>query len=281
MTLSNARAAATASRVRAAFAQAHTQGRATSIAYLTFGYPTVAQSMDVVLAAAAAGADVIELGVPFSDPSADGPSIARAMEHALEAGAGLPGALQLVEQIRKRGCEVPIVLFGYYNPIAVYGVDKFAARCAEVGVDAVLTVDLPVNELAELATPLASVGVGVIPLLAPTSTPTRFAKAAAFAPPFIYYISITGITGGGATVIDHQACAAAIAAIKSATSTPVALGFGIRNAVTAAAVAAYADGVIVGSWYVDEIARALKTGTDAPACVANAVQQVSDALRSK
>lgn len=249
----------TGQAVRAAMARAAAEQRAALIAYVTFGDPTPHATLDIVLAAVAAGADVIELGVPFSDPSADGPSIQRAMERALAAGAGLPSALNMVAALRARGCDVPVVLFGYYNPIVVYGVAKFAKACADVGVDAVLTVDLPVNELAELAMPLAKHNVAVIPLLAPTSTPLRFTKAAAFAPPFIYYISMTGVTGG---VLSSAAAEPApndervrnTQAIRAATGIPVAVGFGIRTPADAAAVAQYADGVIVGSAIVDAIA---------------------------
>jgi tryptophan synthase alpha chain len=271
----------TALRVRAAFAKAKAEHRAANIAYLTFGFPTMEASLEIVLAAADAGADIIELGVPFSDPSADGPSIQRAMEQAIEGGAGLPGAIALVAQLRQRGCQVPVVLFGYYNPIVVFGVEKFAQACAAASIDAVLTVDLPVNELAELAVPLAAQGVGVVPLMAPTSTPPRFMKAASFAPPFIYYISMTGVTGGGAAVLDHDACALAVSQIRTATGVPIAMGFGIRNAAAAQQVAKYADGVIVGSWFVDEIANAQRTGAVAALMVGAAVASVTKALAKR
>ncbi len=245
----------TGQRVVRAMAAAAAENRAALIAYVTFGDPTPALTLDIVLAAVAAGADIIELGVPFSDPSADGPSIQRAMERALDAGAGLPSAMAMVAQLRTRGCDVPVVLFGYYNPIVVYGVERFAAEASRVGIDAVLTVDLPVNELAELATPLAAHHIAVVPLLAPTSTPVRFAKAATFAPPFIYYISMTGVTGGAVANGDAQAERVAnTRAIRAATGVPVAVGFGIRTPADAAAVAQYADGVIVGTAIVDAIA---------------------------
>src|SRR5829696_1290102 len=153
------------SRLRAAFDRAAAEKRAALVAYLTFADPDIKTSIAVVEAACRAGADVIELGVPFSDPSADGPSIQRAMERALAAGGSLPGALDAVAQLRARGVETPIVLFGYYNPIFVMGTTAFAARAATAGVDAVLTVDLPIDEIAELAVPLAARGVGVVPLI--------------------------------------------------------------------------------------------------------------------
>ncbi len=185
-------------RLRSAFERANAERRAALVAYLTFGDPDPVASIDVVESACRAGADVIELGVPFSDPSADGPSIQRAMERALAAGATLDGALHAVAELRRRGIATPIVLFGYYNPVFVMGVDAFAARASQAGVDAVLTVDLPIDELGELAAPLQRAGVAVIPLVAPTSTPERIARVAAFAPPFVYYISLVGVTGAPA-----------------------------------------------------------------------------------
>jgi tryptophan synthase alpha chain len=238
-------------RVRGAFDRAAAERRAALVTYLTFGDPDPAGSIDVVEAVARAGADVIELGVPFSDPSADGPSIQRAMERALERGAGLPGALDAVAELRRRGVATPIVLFGYYNPIFVMGPAAFAARAAEVGIDAVLTVDLPIDELAELAGPLAERGVGAIPLVAPTSTPARIARVAPLAAPFVYYISMTGVTGArAAAAVD----AARLQAVRAAAGAPIAVGFGIRTAADAARFAAVADGVVVGSALVERVA---------------------------
>jgi len=259
-------------RLRDAFTRAAAEQRAALVAYLTFGDPDAETSIEVVAAACAAGADVIELGVPFSDPSADGPSIQRAMERALAGGAGLPGALAAIAALRARGLATPIVLFGYYNPIFIMGVDAFAARAAAAGVDAVLTVDLPIDELAELATPLAAHGVSVIPLVAPTSTPPRIARVAGVAPPFVYYISMTGVTGAAAVAAVDPA---RIAAIRNASGAPVAVGFGIRTPADAARVAAIADGVVVGSALVERVAAGDAAG--APARVAELVR----ALRIK
>ncbi|HWO19205.1 MAG TPA: tryptophan synthase subunit alpha [Kofleriaceae bacterium] len=243
--------AAPAPTLREVFEQAVGQGRAALVAYLTFGDPDPATSIDIVAAAAMSGADVIELGVPFSDPSADGPSIQRAMERALEAGATLAGALDAVAELRRRGIATPIVLFGYYNPIFVMGVEAFAARAAEVGVDAVLTVDLPIDEIDELAAPLLARGVGVVPLVAPTSTEARLARLAQVRAPFVYYISLTGVTGvRAASAIDP----ARLAAVRAAAAAPVAVGFGIRSAASARQFSAIADGVVVGSALVDAVA---------------------------
>jgi tryptophan synthase alpha chain len=238
-------------RLRAAFDRAAAENRAALVAYLTFADPSPAASIDVVEAACRAGADVIELGVPFSDPSADGPSIQRAMERALAAGGGLPGALDAVHELRNRGITTPIVMFGYYNPVFVMGPEAFAERAAAAGVDAVLTVDLPIDELAELATPLASRDVAVIPLVAPTSTPDRIDRLAQFAPPFVYYITLVGVTGvRAAAPVDPER----LAMIRRAASAPVAVGFGIRTAADAHRFAEIADGVVVGTAIVDRVA---------------------------
>lgn len=261
------------SRIAATFAALQAKGRKALIPYVTAGDPFADATVDIMLAMAEAGADVIELGVPFSDPSADGPSIQRAMERALERGASLSGALDAVTELRRRGIETPIVLFGYYNPIYVMGTERFAALAATAGVDAVLTVDLPIDELAELATPLAAHGVAVIPLVAPTSTPERIARLAPFAAPFVYYISLTGVTGAkAAAVVDP----ARIAQIRSAARAPVAVGFGIRTPADAARFAAVADGVVVGTALVDRVAAGDAAG--APARVAALITELASAL---
>ena len=264
-----------AHRLRDAFARAAAEKRAALVAYLTFGDPDVATSIDVIAAAAEAGADVIELGVPFSDPSADGPSIQRAMERALAAGASLGGALDATAELRRRGVTVPVVLFGYYNPIFVMGPAVFAERAAAAGVDAVLTVDLPIDELGELAQPLAERGVDVIPLVAPTSTPDRIARIASVTPPFVYYISITGVTGSRAAALPDPA---RIAAIREATGAPVAVGFGIRTPEDAARFAAIADGVVVGTALVDRVASGDGGPAKAPSRVAELVASLARAM---
>ena len=252
--------------------------RATSrpalVIYLTHGDPSPAETVDIIEAAVRGGADVIELGVPFSDPSADGPVIQAAMERALRAGGGRAGALDTIAELRTRRCYVPIVLFGYYNPIFVYGVERFAADAASVGVDAVLTVDLPFEELDELLGPLAERDVGVIPLLAPTSTEDRLARVAALAPPFVYYISMTGVTG--ATLAGGVGLALRISDIRRVTGAAVAVGFGIKTPADAVAIASMADAVVVGSAVVQRIAEAAP-GT-APAAVERFVAELKAAL---
>ena len=259
--------------LRAAFDQGTRDRKPVLVAYLTFGDPDPATSIEVLAACAEAGAGVIELGVPFSDPSADGPSIQRAMERALDAGGSLAGALDAVATLRGRGITTPIVLFGYYNPIFVMGPEVFAARAAAAGVDAVLTVDLPIDELDELAGPLHAHGVDVIPLVAPTSTPDRIAKLERLAPPFVYYITLTGVTGAKlAAPVDP----ARLAMIRSASGAPVAVGFGIRSPADAARFAAIADGVVVGTVLVDQVASGPAAG--APARVAALVRELAGAM---
>jgi tryptophan synthase alpha chain len=258
-------------RIRRALADAARARRAALVVYLTAGDPTPADTVDVVLAAYRAGADVIELGVPFSDPNADGVVIQEAMQRALRAGGGLTRTLASVAELRQRGCDVPIVLFGYYNPIFVHGIERFATDAAAAGVDAVLTVDLPVDEIDELRAPLGRHGVDVVPLVAPTTGPERMARVRGLAPPFVYYISMTGITGAafrGAAGGPER-----VAAIRDAAGAPVAVGFGIKTAADAAAVAAYADGVVVGSAVVQRIAEA------APGAAAGAVASFVSELR--
>ncbi len=262
-----------AGRLRAAFDRAAAEKRAALVAYLTFADPDPATSIAVVEAACRAGADVIELGVPFSDPSADGPSIQRAMERALGAGGSLPGALDAVAELRRRGIDTPVVLFGYYNPVFVMGTQAFAARAAAAGVDAVLTVDLPIDELPELAQPLAAKGVQVIPLVAPTSTPERIARLGGVNAPFVYYISLTGVTGVRAAA---PVGPARLDTIRKASIAPVAVGFGIRTAADAARFSAIADGVVVGSALVERVAAGDAAG--APARVAALVSELARAM---
>jgi tryptophan synthase alpha chain len=263
-----------AETLRGTFEACRAAGRPALVIYLTFGDPDPATSVEVVAAAVEAGADVIELGVPFSDPSADGPVIQAAMQRALAAGGSLPGALDAVATLRARGVTAPVVLFGYYNPPFVYGVERFAADAAKAGVDAVLTVDLPIEELDELRAPLAAHGLGVVPLVAPTSTDDRIARLRGVAPPFVYYVSLTGVTG--AALAGAELDAGRLEAIREAGGAPVAVGFGIKTPDDARAVAAVADGVVVGSAVVARVAGGPAAG--APARVAELVRALRAAL---
>ena len=263
-----------AERLRATFEACRGEGRPALVVYLTFGDPDPETSVEIVAAAVEAGADVIELGVPFSDPSADGPVIQAAMQRALAAGGSLPGAIDAVAALRARGVAAPVVLFGYYNPPFVYGVERFAADAARAGVDAVLTVDLPIEELDELRGPLARHGLGVVPLVAPTSTDDRIARLRAVDPPFVYYVSLTGVTG--AALAGAALDAGRLAAIREAGGAPVAVGFGIKTPDDARAVGAIADGVVVGSAIVARVADGAPAG--APGRVAELVRALRAAL---
>jgi len=259
--------------LRQRFRDINAEGRAALVVYLTQGDPSPAASVDLLAAMADSGADVIELGVPFSDPSADGIVIQEAMQRALAAGGGLTSALQTVRAFRDRGYTTPIVLFGYSNPIFVRGIETFAAEAAEAGVDALLTVDVPIDELSELHEPLANVGIGVVPLVAPTSTPERIAKVAAFDPAFVYYVSMTGVTGSAFQ--GASGGAERVRMIQEATNAPVAVGFGIKTGPDAKEVAAYADGVVVGSALVRRIAAAAS-----PEAACAAVAELGQELRA-
>ncbi len=222
------------------------------VAYVTCGHPSVEASVEIVLAAARAGADVIELGVPYSDPSADGPVIQRAMLRALAAGGGPRAALDVTARVRAAGSEVPIVLFGYYNPIFVSGVARTCGAAAAAGADALLVVDLPVEESAELVPLARAAGLDVIPLVAPTSSPARMALVAASGAPFVYYVSLTGVTGAALTMTAAD-LGDRVATVRAAVRSPVAVGFGISTPEQARQVASIADGVVVGTALVKAI----------------------------
>jgi tryptophan synthase alpha chain len=243
------------------------------VIYLTCGDPSVDATVELVLAAARAGASVIELGVPFSEPSADGPAIRSAMERALRRGTTLADAFAVVRRVRAAGCDVFMILFGYYNPIFVHGVERFANDAGDADVDGVLVVDLPAEEADELRAPLAARGVALIPLVAPTSTPERIARAAAHTPPFLYYVSMTGVTGG--PLADLDAVAARVAEVRAAAGRPIAVGFGIATPEDARKVGSFADGVVVGT----AVVRAIEQNPGGEvAAVADLVTRLAHAL---
>jgi tryptophan synthase alpha chain len=235
-----------------------TRGRKVLVAYLCIGDPSVDESVDLARACLRAGADVLELGVPFSDPIADGPVIARASQRAIAAGGGLEAALRGARAIRAAEPEAGIVLFGYYNPLLVRGETRAVGEAAEAGVDALLVVDLPVEDGATLRAAAAARGVGTIPLLAPTSSPERVAAAkeiAKTAPvPFVYYVSVTGVTGTDA--LKASDAGARAATLREEMGRPVVVGFGIDSRDKAREAARLADGVVVGTALV----RAVEQG---------------------
>jgi tryptophan synthase alpha chain len=243
------------SRLPATFAANSAEGRATFVTFVTAGDPDPATSLAILQALPGAGADVIELGMPFSDPMADGPAIQWSSMRALPAGMSLAGTLDLVRAFRASNAETPIVLMGYYNPIYVYGVEKFLADAEAVGVDGLIVVDLPPEEDAELCLPALAAGLNFIRLATPTTDDKRLNAVLANTSGFEYYVSSTGITGTATP--DFSQVADAVARIKRHTELPVAVGFGVKAPEHAAAIAQGADGVVVGSALVEAIRTSL------------------------
>ena len=233
------------SRIAATFAALKAQGRKALIPYVTAGDPFADATVDIMLAMAEAGADVIELGVPFSDPMADGPVIQKASERALSRGIGLSHVLAFVRGFRARNNTTPVVLMGYANPVERYGIQRFVDDAAGAGVDGVLVVDYPPEECEPFALTLRAQGLDPIFLLAPTSTDERMRQVGRVASGYVYYVSLKGVTGAGH--LDTAAVAAMVPRIRAHVSVPVGVGFGIRDAATARAVAAVADAVVIGT----------------------------------
>jgi tryptophan synthase alpha chain len=242
-----------ASPIARAFATAAEEDRAALVIYLCAGDPDLETTVDLVVAAAESGADVIELGVPFSDPTADGIAIQRASERALSAGTTLEGVLGAVRKIRER-TQVPILLFGYYNPLLTYGEERVVKDARDAGAQGFLVVDLPPEECAPLYEPAVAAGMDFVPLVAPTSTDWRVEAAAEVATSFVYYVSITGVTGAKAVALSEAAQRAK--ELSARVGRPVALGFGVKTPEDAAAVARHADGVVVGSAVVTAVHEA-------------------------
>jgi tryptophan synthase alpha chain len=235
---------ATSTRISNLFAGKKEQGRKAFIAYLTAGDPTLAQTTELVLALERGGADLIELGVPFSDPIADGPVIQRASERALRGGTTLPKLLETVREIRRRS-QVPLLLFSYLNPLLRYGFDRLAREAAAAGIDGVLLTDLSVEEAAEPVGRLRSAALDTVFLAAPTSSERRLRLVAEHSSGFIYLVSRTGVTGEQASL--SAAAAPLTERMRQLTKLPLALGFGVSTPAQVAEVARLADGVVVGS----------------------------------
>jgi tryptophan synthase alpha chain len=239
-------------RIDARYAALRTDGRIGLIPFVTAGDPSPEWLVPMMHALVAAGADLIELGVPFSDPMADGPVIQHASERAVARGVGIGLILEQVQAFRREDAATPVILMGYLNPIEIYGWERFARDAAAAGVDGALLVDCPVEE-AGRATPLAHAGLHQIFLVAPTTTPERLGEVTARARGFLYLVSFAGVTG--ANRLDTDEVGRRIAAIRGATSVPIAVGFGVRDAASAAAIgAAGADAVVVGSALVERLA---------------------------
>ena len=242
-------------RIERRFAELREEGRAGFVAFLCAGDPDPATFGRILARLPAAGADLIEIGMPFSDPMADGPTIQAGSLRALAAGMKLKGVLELVRDFRRDDVITPIVLMGYYNPIYTYGDERFLDDARTAGVDGLIIVDLPPEEDDELCLPALQRGLAFIRLATPTTDERRLPKVLANTSGFIYYVSITGITGVGAPVA--QVVGEAVARLKQHTELPVAVGFGIRKPEQAAEIARVADAVVVGSALVEQIASGL------------------------
>jgi tryptophan synthase alpha chain len=242
-------------RIDRRFAALAQENRVALVTFVMAGDPDLETSLAILQALPRAGADLIEVGMPFTDPMADGPSIQAAGLRALAAGTTLAKVLGLVAQFRRADDATPIVLMGYYNPIYVYGVARFLDEAKAAGVDGLIVVDLPPEEDAELCLPALEAGLAFVRLATPTTDEERLATVLANTSGFVYYVSITGITGAG--VAEQAAVVAAVARLKRHSTLPIAVGFGVKNAESAAAIAAHADAVVVGSAIIDALKASL------------------------
>ncbi len=268
-------------RIDARFAALKAEGRAALVTFLMAGDPDAATALAIVKALPAAGADVIELGMPFTDPMADGPAIQAAGLRALNGGLTLAKTLDLVREFRKGDDATPIILMGYYNPIYIYGNERFLADAKSAGVDGLIIVDLPPEEDEELCIPALKAGLNFIRLATPTTDDKRLPTVLNNTSGFVYYVSITGITGAAAP--DAGKVSAAVTRIKRHTKLPVCVGFGVRTAEQARGIAEGADGVVVGSALVDAVKNSLADGkatSGTVKAVSDLVSQLSAGVRS-
>jgi tryptophan synthase alpha chain len=263
-------------RIDARFAQLKKEGRSAFVTFLMAGDPDPKTSLDIVKAMPKAGADIIEIGMPFTDPMADGPSIQAAGLRALKAGMTLKKTLELVRGFRKEDNATPLVLMGYYNPIYIYGVDAFLADAKSAGVDGLIIVDLPPEEDAELCVPALKAGLNFIRLATPTTDDKRLPAVLANTSGFVYYVAITGITGSAAA--NSGVVGEAVARIKRHTDLPVCVGFGIRTPEAARAIAARANGAVVGTALVDALSGSLDGQGHATEKTVSAVADLAAAL---
>ena len=265
-------------RIDARFAALKAEGRAAFVGYVMAGDPDAAVALSILKGLPAAGADLIELGFPFSDPMAEGPPIQRAAQRALAGGMTLKGALDLVRGFRAGDQTTPLILMGYMNPLVTWGVGTFARDAAEAGVDGLIVVDCPPEEAGPLADALDAAGVSLIRLATPTTDDARLKVVVRRTSGFVYYVSVAGVTGvkeaDAATVAPH------VERVRKASGLPVAVGFGIKTPQRASAIARVADAVVVGSALVDEVAEALKMNEDVTARVLSKVNSLSKAVRS-
>jgi tryptophan synthase alpha chain len=263
-------------RIDKRFAELKKQGRSAFITFLMAGDPDPATALEIIKALPKAGADIIEIGMPFTDPMADGPAIQAAGLRALKAGMTLKKTLAMVREFRKDDATTPLVLMGYYNPIYIYGVDKFLVDAKAAGVDGLIIVDLPPEEDAELCLPAMQAGLNFIRLATPTTDDKRLPAVLANTSGFVYYVSITGITGSASA--DTAVVGEAVARIKRLTKLPVCVGFGIRTPEAARGIAQHADGAVVGTALVDALRASLDAEGRATAKTVDAVADLVAAL---
>jgi tryptophan synthase alpha chain len=263
-------------RIDARFAELNKQGRSAFVTFLMAGDPDAATSLAIIQALPQAGADIIEVGMPFTDPMADGPAIQAAGLRALKAGMTLKKTLELVRAFRKKDDATPLVLMGYYNPIYIYGVDRFLTDAKSAGVDGLIIVDLPPEEDTELCLPTMKAGLNFIRLATPTTDDKRLPAVLANTSGFVYYVSITGITGAAGA--DAAVVGEAVSRIKRHTQLPVCVGFGIRTPEAARGIAQHADGAVVGSALVDALRASLDADGRATAKTVAAVVDLTASL---
>jgi tryptophan synthase alpha chain len=263
-------------RIDARFAELKKQGRSAFITFLMAGDPDPSTSLEIIKALPKAGADIIEIGMPFTDPMADGPAIQAAGLRALKAGMTLKKTLAMVREFRKQDAATPIVLMGYYNPIYIHGVDRFLLDANSAGVDGLIIVDLPPEEDTELCLPAMKAGLNFIRLATPTTDDKRLPAVLANTSGFVYYVSITGITGSASA--DTAEVGEAVARIKRHTSLPVCVGFGIRTPGAARAIAQKADGAVVGTALVDALRASLDSEGHTTPKTVDAVADLASSL---
>jgi tryptophan synthase alpha chain len=265
-------------RLNARFAALKAEGRAGFVAYVMAGDPDADTALAILKGLPAAGADIIELGFPFSDPMAEGPPIQRSALRALKAGMTLKGSLELVRRFRQGDDQTPIVMMGYLNPLLTHGLEAFAADAASAGVDGLIIVDCPPEEATELADALDGAGVSLIRLATPTSDDQRLPVVVKRTSGFVYYVSVAGVTG--VKEADAAVVAPAVERVRKASGLPVAVGFGIKTPERAAAVARVADAVVVGSVLVEQVAEGLLTNENVTAKVLETAAALAQAVRS-
>ncbi|MEE4277871.1 MAG: tryptophan synthase subunit alpha [Halieaceae bacterium] len=266
------------SRIAARFAALRAEGRKAVLPYIVAGDPAADITVDLMAALVEAGADLIELGVPFSDPMSEGPVIQRGHERALDRGIRLRHAIEIVREFRQRDADTPVLLMGYANPVERMGYARFADEASAAGVDALLTVDIPPEEVATVRAELDRVGMDNIFLVAPTTPEERRRRIASEASGFIYYVSLKGVTGAGN--LDQVEVATQVDLLRQYGDLPVCVGFGIKDGASAAAVARSADGVVVGSALVQRLADVVAGGGDRSAVLSAARELLSEIRRS-